>query len=103
MDKHDVNISIPNQAENSDVIVITGAPQNVEAAEITLLERVKELDGEQEDRVRMGRGDVVNSRTGRWGKNGTHGEDGVGGGRVRKGEREREGIGRRGRLDEKGR
>ena len=53
MDKHDVNISIPHAANSSDVIVITGAPNNVDDAMDTLEKRVKELDGEKADRVSM--------------------------------------------------
>ena len=51
MDKHDVNISIPAAADGSDVILITGAPNNVAKAHKTLMKKVKELDAEQEDRV----------------------------------------------------
>ena len=51
MEKHDVNITIPSAQDCSDVIVITGAPTNVADAEVTLKERVQEIDGEQQDRV----------------------------------------------------
>ena len=48
MNRFDVNIRVPAQDDNSDVIKISGVPTNVEAAKVGLAERVKELEAEKE-------------------------------------------------------
>lgn len=47
-----VNIWVPQPEKQLDVIKVTGLVANVERAKQGLLERVKELQAEQEDRVR---------------------------------------------------
>ncbi|XP_063043229.1 vigilin isoform X2 [Engraulis encrasicolus] len=51
MEEYEVNISVPQPDQQSDVIKITGQVTNVEQAKLGLLERVKELQAEQEDRA----------------------------------------------------
>lgn len=46
-----VNIWVPQPEKQLDVIKVTGLEANVERAKLGLLERVKELQAEQEDRV----------------------------------------------------
>lgn len=46
-----VNIQVPAPDQQSDKIAITGLANNLERAKDGLLERVKELQAEQEDRV----------------------------------------------------
>lgn len=46
-----VNIHVPAPELQSDVIAITGLAANLDRAKAGLLERVKELQAEQEDRV----------------------------------------------------
>lgn len=46
-----VNIWVPQPEKQLDVIKVTGLEANVERAKQGLLERVKELQAEQEDRV----------------------------------------------------
>ena len=53
-----VNIHVPAPELQSDIIAITGLAANLDRAKAGLLERVKELQAEQEDRVRAGRGRV---------------------------------------------
>jgi len=47
MDDYDVNIKVPASEEQSNTIVLTGAPANVEGAKEALHERVRELEQEQ--------------------------------------------------------
>uniref|UniRef100_A0AAY4ARQ8 Vigilin n=1 Tax=Denticeps clupeoides TaxID=299321 RepID=A0AAY4ARQ8_9TELE len=51
MEGYEVNIWVPQPEQQSDVIKITGQVTNVERARQGLLERVKELQAEQEDRA----------------------------------------------------
>ncbi|XP_041925524.1 vigilin [Alosa sapidissima] len=51
MEEYEVNISVPQPDQQSDVIKITGQVTNVDQAKLGLLERVKELQAEQEDRA----------------------------------------------------
>merc|ERR1719308_354695 len=51
MNRFDVNIRVPAQDDNSDVIKISGVPTNVEAAKVGLAERVKELEAEKEVKI----------------------------------------------------
>ena len=51
MDTYDVNISVPPSSEESDIVKIVGAPNNVERAKEGLKERVEQLDDEKKDRV----------------------------------------------------
>lgn len=46
-----VNIWVPQPEQQSDVIKITGQVANAERARLGLLDRVRELQAEQEDRV----------------------------------------------------
>ncbi len=46
-----VNIAIPPANQQSNVVRVTGPANNVKGAVKALLERVGELDKEQEDRV----------------------------------------------------
>ena len=46
-----VNIWVPQPEKQLDVIKVTGLVANVERAKQGLLERVKDLQAEQEDRV----------------------------------------------------
>lgn len=48
-----VNIWVPQPEKQLDVIKVTGLEANVERAKQGLLERVKELQAEQEDRVHI--------------------------------------------------
>lgn len=48
-----VNIQVPAPEQQSDKISITGLTSHLERAKEGLLERVKELQAEQEDRVSM--------------------------------------------------
>uniref|UniRef100_A0A670J9D1 Vigilin n=1 Tax=Podarcis muralis TaxID=64176 RepID=A0A670J9D1_PODMU len=54
MEEYEVNISVPQPEQQSDVIKITGLVPNVERARAGLLERVRELQAEQEDRALRG-------------------------------------------------
>lgn len=51
MEEYEVNIWIPQPDQQSDVIKITGQEASVERARRALLDRVKELQAEQEDRA----------------------------------------------------
>uniref|UniRef100_A0A6I8P600 Vigilin n=1 Tax=Ornithorhynchus anatinus TaxID=9258 RepID=A0A6I8P600_ORNAN len=51
MDEFEVNIQVPAPELQSDIITITGLAANLDRAKAGLLERVKELQAEQEDRV----------------------------------------------------
>ncbi|KAJ8416658.1 hypothetical protein AAFF_G00325360 [Aldrovandia affinis] len=51
MEGYEVNIWVPQPEQQSDLIKITGLEANVERARVGLLERVKELQAEQEDRA----------------------------------------------------
>ncbi|XP_031441149.1 vigilin isoform X2 [Clupea harengus] len=51
MEEYEVNISVPQPDQLSDVIKITGQETNVDQAKLGLLERVKELQAEQADRA----------------------------------------------------
>uniref|UniRef100_A0A671R319 Vigilin n=1 Tax=Sinocyclocheilus anshuiensis TaxID=1608454 RepID=A0A671R319_9TELE len=51
MEDYEVNIWVPQPEQQSDIIKITGQVANVERAKQGLLERVKELQAEQEDRA----------------------------------------------------
>lgn len=55
MDEFEVNIHVPAPELQSDVIAITGLAANLDRAKAGLLERVKELQAEQEDRVGVSR------------------------------------------------
>uniref|UniRef100_A0A2I2YFJ9 Vigilin n=1 Tax=Gorilla gorilla gorilla TaxID=9595 RepID=A0A2I2YFJ9_GORGO len=50
MDEFEVNIHVPAPELQSDIIAITGLAANLDRAKAGLLERVKELQAEQEDR-----------------------------------------------------
>lgn len=51
MEEYEVNIWVPQPEMQLDVIKVTGLAANVERAKVGLLERVKELQAEQEDRA----------------------------------------------------
>eukprot|EP00061_Rhincodon_typus_P014993 g42415.t1 len=51
MEEYEVNIAVPPPEQQSDVIKITGLAVNLERARAGILERVRELQAEQEDRV----------------------------------------------------
>ncbi|XP_042368369.1 vigilin [Plectropomus leopardus] len=51
MEEYEVNIWVPQPEKQMDVIKVTGLVTNVERAKQGLLERVKELQAEQEDRA----------------------------------------------------
>lgn len=51
MDEFEVNIQVPAPDQQSDIIAITGLANHLERAKEGLLERVKELQAEQEDRA----------------------------------------------------
>ncbi|XP_071765546.2 vigilin [Centroberyx gerrardi] len=51
MEEYEVNIWVPQPEQQWDVIRVTGQVPNVERAKLGLLERVKELQAEQEDRA----------------------------------------------------
>ena len=53
---HQVNIHVPAPELQSDIIAITGLAANLDRAKAGLLERVRELRAEQEDRVSARRG-----------------------------------------------
>lgn len=55
-----VNIWVPQPEKQLDLIKVTGLVANVERAKLGLLERVKELQAEQEDRVRNRDATVMN-------------------------------------------
>uniref|UniRef100_A0A6Q2X0T4 Vigilin n=1 Tax=Esox lucius TaxID=8010 RepID=A0A6Q2X0T4_ESOLU len=50
MEEYEVNIWVPPPDQQSDVIKVTGQMASVERAKLGLLERVRELQAEQEDR-----------------------------------------------------
>lgn len=50
MEDHDVNITVPPQADESDTLVISGLADNVASAKEALLERVNQILEEEEDR-----------------------------------------------------
>ena len=52
MQEYDVNISIPPPSEHSDLVRVSGPPENVERARKALEQKVAQLDAEKEDRVR---------------------------------------------------
>ncbi|XP_010903405.3 vigilin [Esox lucius] len=51
MEEYEVNIWVPPPDQQSDVIKVTGQMASVERAKLGLLERVRELQAEQEDRA----------------------------------------------------
>uniref|UniRef100_A0A8C8VXX5 Vigilin n=1 Tax=Peromyscus maniculatus bairdii TaxID=230844 RepID=A0A8C8VXX5_PERMB len=51
MDEFEVNIHVPAPELQSDIIAITGLAANLDRAKMGLLDRVKELQAEQEDRA----------------------------------------------------
>lgn len=51
MDEFNVNISVPPQQQQSDVITIKGPPANVQRAEEALAMKVQELEHEKEERL----------------------------------------------------
>ncbi|KAI1235718.1 hypothetical protein IHE44_0001798 [Lamprotornis superbus] len=51
MDEFEVNIQVPAPELQSDIITITGLATNLDRAKLGLLDRVKELQAEQEDRA----------------------------------------------------
>uniref|UniRef100_A0A8C3TWU2 Vigilin n=1 Tax=Catharus ustulatus TaxID=91951 RepID=A0A8C3TWU2_CATUS len=51
MDEFEVNIQVPAPELQSDIITITGLATNLDRAKAGLLDRVKELQAEQEDRA----------------------------------------------------
>merc|ERR1719410_2709629 len=51
MNKFDVNIRVPAQDAQSDIILISGVPTNVESAKEGLAEKVAELEKEKEDKA----------------------------------------------------
>jgi len=51
MNKFDVNIRVPAQDAQSDIILISGVPSNVEAAKGGLAEKVAELEKEKEEKL----------------------------------------------------
>ncbi|KAM4611304.1 vigilin [Polymixia lowei] len=51
MEEYEVNIWVPQPEQQWDVIRVTGQVANVERAKLGLMERVKELQAEQEDRA----------------------------------------------------
>jgi len=50
MNQHDVNIKVPSSEEQSSIIIVTGAPANVDGAKEDLLGRIKELEAEKADK-----------------------------------------------------
>jgi len=52
MQRFDVNIRVPSMDEQSDIILISGVPSNVEAAKVGLAEKVEELEAEKEDKLK---------------------------------------------------
>ena len=51
MTDFEVNIAIPPPTDNSDLVKVSGPPQNVARAKQALLDKVQQLDEEKEDRV----------------------------------------------------
>ncbi|GBN12360.1 Vigilin [Araneus ventricosus] len=51
METYDANIIFPPQNEQSDVITITGPPENVAKAKEALKERIEQLELEKQDRI----------------------------------------------------
>ncbi|XP_056325157.1 vigilin [Danio aesculapii] len=51
MEDYEVNIWVPQPEQQSDIIKVTGQVASVERAKLGLLDRVKELQAEQEDRA----------------------------------------------------
>jgi len=51
MDAFDVNIKVPSSEAQSNIIIITGTPENVEAAKKGLAEKVLELEDEKADKA----------------------------------------------------
>uniref|UniRef100_A0A670Z7X9 Vigilin n=1 Tax=Pseudonaja textilis TaxID=8673 RepID=A0A670Z7X9_PSETE len=54
MEEYEVTISVPQPEQQSDIIKVTGLVPNVERAKAGLLDRVRELQAEQEDRALRG-------------------------------------------------
>uniref|UniRef100_UPI00398E5B1B vigilin-like isoform X1 n=1 Tax=Pristiophorus japonicus TaxID=55135 RepID=UPI00398E5B1B len=54
MEEYEVNIAVPPPEQQSDVIKITGLTANLERARAGIVERVRELQAEQEDRALRG-------------------------------------------------
>lgn len=52
MQTHDVNIAIPPAEQQSDTVTVVGTAACVEKAVEALMEKVRELDQEQEDKVK---------------------------------------------------
>jgi len=52
MQTYDVNIRVPSMDEQSDIILISGVPTNVEAAKGGLAEKVEELEAEKEEKLK---------------------------------------------------
>jgi len=52
MDEFEVSIQVPPADDNIAVLQVTGAPSNVARAKQALLKRVRQLEDEQEQRVR---------------------------------------------------
>jgi len=50
MNLHDVNIKVPSSEEQSSIIVVTGAPANVEKAKEDLEARIRSLEDEKADK-----------------------------------------------------
>lgn len=67
MEDHDVNISVPPQADESDVLVVSGTPANVASAKEALLQRVEQILEEEEDRVSAGSSQHLSAPRGRLG------------------------------------
>lgn len=61
-----MNIHVPAPELQSDIVAITGLAANLGRAKAGLLERVRELQAEQEDRVSAGRAGVA-ALEGGWG------------------------------------
>eukprot|EP00088_Acartia_fossae_P030274 TRINITY_DN31247_c0_g1_i1.p1 TRINITY_DN31247_c0_g1~~TRINITY_DN31247_c0_g1_i1.p1 ORF type:complete len:267 (+),score=102.83 TRINITY_DN31247_c0_g1_i1:476-1276(+) len=51
MNQYDVNIRVPAPEAQSDIILISGVPSNVEAAKAGLADKVAELEKEKEDKL----------------------------------------------------
>merc|ERR1719494_573428 len=52
MQTYDVNIRVPSMDEQSDIILISGVPTNVEAAKGGLAVKVEELEAEKEEKLK---------------------------------------------------
>lgn len=50
MDNHDVHIVLASTENRSDIVSVTGSPENVERAKAAILERVKEIEADRKDR-----------------------------------------------------